>query len=1135
MPPAQTPREEEARLTGARAEFAGSLPRRLETLREALVAAEQTPDDPDRLKGLLRRVHAVGSAARVLGFASVAEALAEAERGVRQAQQAGKPAPFQEVARAFDVLPSLVLGAPVSERGPESIARPATAAWPTSVLVLGPTTLSSALAESEGTGFECERLEDATRLVELAHIVGPDVIVVDGDHPGARAAITQFFADEMLEPTPIVVVGGFDKPENASAFVELGVERVLPKPCSPDALRRTVAELRQRAAQPRPAREPLGEMTIAGLAERIAGEFKRGLVDALETTAPTARVPLGDGHDVLAAVWGAVARVRELVTLRSGGGMRFEPSGPEGGVPFAPWGGGAERRMGERGAEPRDTAGVALQGRRVLVADDDPAVVWFMAEILRSVGVEVVEAHDGKRALELAFEHWPDAIVSDVLMPKLDGFSLCHEIKRDVALRDVPVILLSWKEDLLQRVRELGADADGYLRKEATAASVVERVREVMRARARVEDRVAAGGEVRGRLDGLTPRLVLELACRGERNVRVSFRDAAFLFEAQVRKGRLVALSRSAADGSFLRGSAVLGSLLGASAGRFSIEPDTSSCRNELSGALFDILKEPIAASRVALAAVSAGALLRLERVVLDRALVETYLNSTPEPAAGVVRRVLEGQSPAELVVSGTVSPRLLELVLSDLARRGGVLSFVAAPPRRSAPPPDAFGRAVTPLEPPVRIHTPPGPIAKIDTDALPPSPPTAPLAVSPPRGPLDSTDRGWMDHDAVAPTAAVEGLRSDSGEAAEAVHGDAKPALRVEGETQGLPLSDQLTPGTEGTESEPTLSFGMEPTTLEGMGGGVPRVAASPSDRSGSEPELGAHMLGLGEAPAEDHADSPPKLGSTIRLEAPPDAASAQGMNQTLRVPSYPAGSGTSRSGSSEPAVTVASLASAEPKPEAAAPHPSQTLRSSEPPGVRMVLESTPPADEDSKRAKTQPPSRVRTAADASRLQPGSEPPESVSSSSVGKLLVKSAIAGAVAFGATTWLLLPLFGEDKTEERPKVAAPATAEPAPPAAAAPAPAAGLTVEVLDPPAGVQISEGQGVIEVETGGPDPIYVDEAFVGLGPLRRVAAAAGAHRVEVRGAGAPRGADIALVAGKRARITAPAAPAPAPSGSSR
>src|SRR5688572_6679135 len=117
MPPAPTPREDEARLSGSRAEFIGSLPRRLETLRAALRLAEQTPADPDRQNGLLRRLHAVASAARVLGFASVAEVLAEAERSVRKAVGSNKPAPFAEVARALDLLPSLVLGASVSTRG----------------------------------------------------------------------------------------------------------------------------------------------------------------------------------------------------------------------------------------------------------------------------------------------------------------------------------------------------------------------------------------------------------------------------------------------------------------------------------------------------------------------------------------------------------------------------------------------------------------------------------------------------------------------------------------------------------------------------------------------------------------------------------------------------------------------------------------------------------------------------------------------------------------------------------------------------------------------------------------------------------------------------------------------------------
>ena len=121
----------------------------------------------------------------------------------------------------------------------------------------------------------------------------------------------------------------------------------------------------------------------------------------------------------------------------------------------------------------------------MVVADDDPAVVWFLSGILKTVGAEVFEAHDGERAFELTVSIWPDLVVSDILMPKLDGFSLCHEIKRDVAVRDVPVVLLSWKEDLLQRVRELGGNADGYLRKEAAASTVVERLREVLRPRAR--------------------------------------------------------------------------------------------------------------------------------------------------------------------------------------------------------------------------------------------------------------------------------------------------------------------------------------------------------------------------------------------------------------------------------------------------------------------------------------------------------------------------------------------------------------------------------------------------------------------------------------------------------------------------
>ncbi|HEX7480961.1 MAG TPA: response regulator, partial [Polyangiales bacterium] len=65
-----------------------------------------------------------------------------------------------------------------------------------------------------------------------------------------------------------------------------------------------------------------------------------------------------------------------------------------------------------------------LQGRRVLVADDDPAVLWSFAGLLREAGAQVLEATDGRQALELARLKRPDVVVSDILMPKIDGFAL---------------------------------------------------------------------------------------------------------------------------------------------------------------------------------------------------------------------------------------------------------------------------------------------------------------------------------------------------------------------------------------------------------------------------------------------------------------------------------------------------------------------------------------------------------------------------------------------------------------------------------------------------------------------------------------------------------------------------------------
>jgi PAS domain S-box-containing protein len=102
------------------------------------------------------------------------------------------------------------------------------------------------------------------------------------------------------------------------------------------------------------------------------------------------------------------------------------------------------------------------RGRRVLVADDDPIALKLARVHLQQRGFEVLTATDGAEALERARAEPPDAILSDVLMPRIDGFQLCLAVREDPVLRGVPVVLCSanYVEDSDRALAErVGANA----------------------------------------------------------------------------------------------------------------------------------------------------------------------------------------------------------------------------------------------------------------------------------------------------------------------------------------------------------------------------------------------------------------------------------------------------------------------------------------------------------------------------------------------------------------------------------------------------------------------------------------------------------------------------------------------------
>jgi CheY-like chemotaxis protein len=675
----QKRKEEHGGLSVARAEFASSLGRRLEAIQAAIQAFEQQTQSATRRDNLIRRLHALGASAKVLGFAAAAECLSRAEQQLRTGLPETLGDDLLVVRDQLATLPTLVLRGTYSmlpappSLPPGQAASPAPLAQgPWCVLVCGSAVLADNLRSGGSTsqGLELIHTQGPTGLREMCAMYGPDVVVLDGSLGHVEDLIHTL--SDAPETSGAELVVALAEEGAAASLQQAGAHTVLASTLSPVSLWRAVNRTRPDDHDLPSAREPYGDMLLRDLCERVSREIRRGLLEAADGGAQSELVPLGEGTEIRAAIWSAVARVREIVTTQSSGRVQFGP-GPEGSVVLA-------TSAGMRGRSITDLASIDLTGRRVVVADDDPAVAWFVAGTLRAAGANVRVAQDGRRALNLVHQWWPEVVVSDVLMPGVDGFALCREIKRDVALRDVPVILLSWKEDLLFRLRELGADADAYLRKEASASTLVDRVRELLWPRVSLERRLRGGLEVRGRLDGITTRTLLDAVCRLERKSRILLRDASAHYDIRIRDRSLRAIARTRANGAAERGEAALAVLLGVSAGRFSVVVDDQPIDDDFAElSLDEVLRAPILRARAAQRVLSGPALGTVERVTLDPETFTDELSMLPLSLRPLVDELLRGTAPRQLLASGAASLRSLESLLSDAARRGAVRAITGA------------------------------------------------------------------------------------------------------------------------------------------------------------------------------------------------------------------------------------------------------------------------------------------------------------------------------------------------------------------------------------------------------------------------------------------------------------------------
>jgi signal transduction histidine kinase/DNA-binding response OmpR family regulator len=118
----------------------------------------------------------------------------------------------------------------------------------------------------------------------------------------------------------------------------------------------------------------------------------------------------------------------------------------------------------------------AADGQLVLLADDNADMRNYVQRLLRTAGFQVETATDGQQALAAARRLRPDLVLSDVMMPELDGFGLLKALRADPDLRETPVILLSARAGEEAKVEGFSAGADDYLTKPFSARELLSRV-----------------------------------------------------------------------------------------------------------------------------------------------------------------------------------------------------------------------------------------------------------------------------------------------------------------------------------------------------------------------------------------------------------------------------------------------------------------------------------------------------------------------------------------------------------------------------------------------------------------------------------------------------------------------------------
>ena len=121
-----------------------------------------------------------------------------------------------------------------------------------------------------------------------------------------------------------------------------------------------------------------------------------------------------------------------------------------------------------------------MPNKKILIADDEPYILRSLSFVLKKEGFDIETACNGEEALEKAQQINPKILFLDVMMPKKDGYEVCNELKFNPETKDIYIIILTAKGQIIDKEKGLTTGADEYITKPFSPREIVNKVKKIM-------------------------------------------------------------------------------------------------------------------------------------------------------------------------------------------------------------------------------------------------------------------------------------------------------------------------------------------------------------------------------------------------------------------------------------------------------------------------------------------------------------------------------------------------------------------------------------------------------------------------------------------------------------------------------